>query len=376
MMGFLIAFWDYVVVFLLVLTVVVFVHEMGHFLIARWNGVRVDVFSIGFGPEIFGWNARSGTRWRIALLPIGGYVKMFGDADPASVPDMEREFTAEERAVAFHFKSVAQRAAVVVAGPLANFLFAVVALAVLLLVYGEQRTAPVVGQVQADSAAAEAGLQAGDRVVEANGRSVERFQDLKQIVMMTVGNPVALVVIRGGERLELTAVPHLREMPDIFGNVHKVPVLGVVADAAATENVSLGPVAAGREAVRDIVEMVDDTLVGLGQMIVGRRSADELGGPLGIAKGAGQAAKAGLAGVAYFVVLLSVNLGLINLFPVPLLDGGRLMFYGVEALMRKPLGARAQEYGFRVGLFLIFALMLFVTGNDLGIWKYLKGLIS
>ncbi len=376
MMGFLIAFWDYVVVFLLVLTVVVFVHEMGHFLIARWNGVRVDVFSIGFGPEIFGWNARSGTRWRIALLPIGGYVKMFGDADPASVPDMEREFTAEERAVAFHFKSVAQRAAVVVAGPLANFLFAVVALAVLLLVYGEQRTAPVVGQVQADSAAAEAGLQAGDRVVEANGRSVERFQDLKQIVMMTVGNPVALVVIRGGERLELTSVPHLREMPDIFGNVHKVPVLGVVADAAATENVSLGPVAAGREAVRDIVEMVDDTLVGLGQMIVGRRSADELGGPLGIAKGAGQAAKAGLAGVAYFVVLLSVNLGLINLFPVPLLDGGRLMFYGVEALMRKPLGARAQEYGFRVGLFLIFALMLFVTGNDLGIWKYLKGLIS
>lgn len=378
-MHFLIGIWDYVVVFLVILTVVVFVHEMGHFLVARWAGVRVDVFSIGFGPELWGWTARSGTRWKIGCLPFGGYVKMFGDADAASQPDHRRQFTPEEATFAFPAKKVYQRAAIVAAGPIANFIFGILALAVMFMIYGEPRTAPVIGQVQADSAAAAAGLEAGDRVVEAQGQPVARFQDLQRIVRLTVGEPVTLVVRRGDHTVTVVAQPRITEIKDPFGNVHKTPVLGIVADAGATEVVSHGPLSAVGAAVRETGEMVSTTLTGLGQMLAGTRQTDELGGPLRIAKGAGQAAKLGLSSVVFYTILLSINLGLINLFPVPMLDGGHLLFYAVEALKGSPLGAKAQEYGFRVGLILVFALMLLATRNDLvdlRVWEFLKGLVS
>jgi regulator of sigma E protease len=379
MMQLLIGFWDYVVIFLVILTVVVFVHELGHFLIARWNGVRVEVFSIGFGPELFGYTAKSGTRWKFSLLPLGGYVKMFGDADAASTPDLATYLAPEEQAYAFRYKKVYQRAAIVAAGPLSNFVFGIVVLAGMFMIYGQPRTAPVIGQVQADSAAADAGLQTGDRVREANGQKVDRFQDLQRIVRLTVGEPVLLVVERAGGTLEVTARPRVTEVKDVFGNVHKTPVLGIVADANSTEVVHYAPLQALWAATQETEDMVSSTLIGLGQMVSGQRETDELGGPLRIAKGAGQAAQLGVGSVVFYTILLSINLGLINLFPVPLLDGGHLLFYGIEALKGRPLGPRAQEYGFRVGLILVFALMLFATRNDLvdlRVWEFIKGLVS
>jgi regulator of sigma E protease len=379
MMHFLLAFWDYVIVFLAILTVVVFVHEMGHFLVARWNGVKVEVFSIGFGPELFGRTARSGTRWRVSLLPFGGYVKMFGDADAASTPDTNSRYTADERKLALQFKPVQQRAAIVAAGPLANFLFGIVALAVLLVVYGEPRTAPVIGQVQPDSAAAEAGLLVGDRVTGANGETVNSFQDLQRIVRMTAEEPVSLTLLRDGQQLTMIVHPQVTAIKDLFGNVVKTPVLGVVADPTATELVRFNAATALVEATRQTAGMVSNTMTGLGQMIAGRRDSSQISGPLRIAKFAGQSAQLGIGGLANFVIVLSINLGLINLFPVPLLDGGHLLFYAIEAVRGRPLGARAQEYGFRIGLFLVFALMLFATRNDLvdlRVWEFIKGIIS
>lgn len=373
MSHFLLNVWDYGIVFLLILTVVVFVHELGHFLVARWCGVKVETFSIGFGPEIWGYTAKSGTRWKFSLFPIGGYVKMFGDADPASTPDNQREFTAAEKSVAFQYKNVYQRAAIVVAGPAMNFIFGIIGLALLFMISGEPRTQPVIGEIQSGSAAAEAGLKPGDRIVEANGNHVDSFLDLQKVITMTVGGPIALVIERpdanaGGEaiqRLSLLTHPQISEVTDLFGNVHKTPILGILSDPSKTVLVHFNPATAMVESVKQTYDMVGSTLTGIGQMIMGQRDAKEIGGPMRIAKGAGAAAKLGISAVAFYVILLSINLGLFNLFPVPMLDGGHLLFCFIEAVRGRPLGPQTQEYGFRFGLFLVFALMLFSTRNDL-----------
>jgi regulator of sigma E protease len=395
MMHFLMGIWDYVIVFLIILTIVVFVHEMGHFLVARWCGVRVETFSIGFGPEVWGRTAKSGTRWRISLLPIGGYVKMFGDADAASTPDNDRQYSAAERKEAFLFKNVYQRAAIVAAGPVANFIFGIIGLALLFMISGEPRTAPVVGQVLPASAAAEVGLRPGDTILEANGSRIASFQDLQKIIGMSVGEPIGLVIERriqsapeGADaadeaatrvtRLSLLSHPQINEVTDIFGNVHRTPVLGISADPSATVLITFNPATALVEAVRQTGDMVGSTLTGIGQMILGQRDSKEIGGPLRIAKGAAAAAKIGVGGIAFYIILLSINLGLFNLFPVPLLDGGHLLFCLIEWVRGRPLGAQAQEYGFRVGLFLVFALMLFSTRNDLldlHVWDFIKRVI-
>jgi regulator of sigma E protease len=374
---------DYIGVFLLILTVVVFVHELGHFLVARACGVKVETFSIGFGPELFGYTAKSsGTRWKVSLLPLGGYVKMFGDADAASVPDTEAAagFTEAERGLALQCKPVWQRAAIVAAGPLSNFVFGIVVMAVMFMVYGQPSTPAVVDQVQDGSAAAEAGLQPGDRVVEANGKAVDRFQDLQNIVRLTLGEPVVIGVLRDGQRLDLTTHPKMTEIKDMFGNPVQTPLLGIVANSEATEIIHHSPGGALWAATRETGDMVSMTLTGIGQMMSGRRGTDQLGGPLSIAKRAGQAAQLGFAMVVFYTILLSINLGLINLFPVPMLDGGHLLFYGIEALRGRPLGPKAQEYGFRLGLFLVFALMLLATRNDLvvhtKVWEFIKGIVS
>jgi regulator of sigma E protease len=371
--------WDYVGVFLIILTIVVFVHELGHYLVARWCGVKVETFSIGFGPELFGWYNKAGTRWRVSLLPLGGYVKMFGDAGEASTPDTTRDYTDAEKAVAFHYKTVWQRMAIVAAGPASNFIFGILALAILLSVYGEPRNAPVIDQVQEGSAAAAAGLQKGDRIVDIAGRPVKTWQDLQRIVQMSVGEPISLLVDRDHQQLNLVAHPQIKEITDLFGNVHKTPLLGILPDPSASELVRFNPATALFESVDQTVDMVGSTLKGIGQMITGQRDSSEIHGMLGIAKGAGGAAKIGLGGVAYYIILLSINLGLFNCFPIPLLDGGHLMFYTIEAARGRPLGARAQEYGFRFGLFLVFALMLFSTRNDLldlRVWDFIKRVVS
>lgn len=377
-LGIVSGFWNYIVVFLLVLTVVVFVHELGHYLVARWAGVRVEVFSVGFGRELWGWTTKSGTRWRISLLPLGGYVKMFGEQMPDG-DSPEPALTPEQQAGSFQHKTVGQRAAIVAAGPFANFAFGILLLAGMFMMYGQPTTPPVIGMVQENSAAAEAGLQPGDRILRIGDESVSTFQDIQQIVRLRIGETLPMTVLRDGSEVQVTAMPRVSELTDALGNVHRMPVLGVGAPEGSTEIRRHGPVSATLSAARETVNMVSSTFTALGQMITGTRDSTEIGGPLRIAKGAGQAAQLGFESVVFFIILLSINLGLINLFPIPMLDGGHLAYYAVEAVRGRPLGMRAQEYGFRIGLFLVFALMLFATRNDLvdlKVWEFFKGLTS
>lgn len=372
-MDFLAGLWNYGVVFLFILTVVVFVHEGGHYLVARWNGVKVEVFSIGFGREIWGWTDKSGTRWRISLLPLGGYVRMFGDGDAASATADERPMTEAEKAVSFRYKRVGQRAAIVFAGPAANFIFAIAGMAMMLMVLGEQVLEPVVGQVHPGSAAEQAGLQPGDRVVAINGTRIERFMDIKRIVMLYLEQPLNLTYERDGRNTDVTVQPRIIEIGG-----QKQPLIGIAADVTRVHSVQYGPFDALGRAFVNTQTMISSTFVGIGQMLTGHRDSEELGGPIRIAKGAGEAAQGGIASVVFYVILLSLNLGLINLFPIPVLDGGHLMFYACEAILGRPLGEKAQEYGFRIGLFLVLALMVFATRNDivsLPVWGTVKQLL-
>jgi regulator of sigma E protease len=356
--------------FVIVLTVVVFVHEMGHFLIARWNGVKVEVFSIGFGKELFGFNDRRGTRWRVSAIPMGGYVRFLGDDDAASATKDEAAMDAMDEAArrqSFHHKRLGQRFAIVAAGPLANFLFAIVVFAGFFMTFGQPRSLPVVGEVVAGGAAEEAGMKAGDLILSIDGSTVERFQDVQRLVPLSNGDPMAVVVERDGAEVPLVLTPRLEDVDNGLGNTVKVARIGVKASLSPNDMRRLGPVDAGVEAVAQTWGLTADTLTYLGQMIAGERSADELGGPVRIAQFSGQAAERGLPDLVMFIALLSVNLGLINLFPIPMLDGGHLMFYTIEALRGRPLTARAQEYGFRFGLAVVLALMVFATWNDLSV---------
>jgi regulator of sigma E protease len=363
-MSFLTGSLGYIVPFLIVLTVLVFVHEMGHYWVARRTGVKIEVFSIGFGPELFGWFDKAGTRWKVSALPLGGYVKMFGDADPSSMPgENVPTMTAEERAVSHHHKSVGARAAIAAAGPVANFLFAIVVLSGLFATVGQPFTPPDIGAVEAGSAAASAGLKPGDTFVTVNGQKIERFEDVQQIVRLNTGTSLDLVVRRGTADVALKATPKVMAMTDRFGNQHSFGVLGV--SRSGVSYVRRDPGTAVVEATKETWSIVTGTLTAVGQMITGARTTEELGGPLRIAKLSGEVAQGGAVSLLSFMALLSVNLGLINLFPIPILDGGHLLFYAAEALMGRPLGRRAQEFGFRLGLALVLTLMVFATWNDL-----------
>src|SRR3954447_10881899 len=352
----------YIGVFLLVLTVLVFVHELGHYLVARRNGVKIEVFSIGFGPELFGWWDRTGTRWKFSAIPLGGYVKMFGDADASSgLPARIGQMTAAERAVSFHGKRLGQRAAIVAAGPAANFVFAIVVLALLFMTYGQPFTPADVGQVLPGSAAEAAGIRAGDEIVSINGQSVERFEDVQQVVQLNPGVPMTMVVRRDGQLVDLHVTPSRVEENDRLGH-REVGQLGV--RGGAPRYVVRNPASAVVRAVGETWNLSATTLHAVWQMIVGARGSEELGGPLRIAQLSGEVAQGGIVPLLWFMAVLSINLGLINLFPVPLLDGGHLLFFAAEAIRGKPLGQRAQEYGFRIGLALVLTLMVFATWND------------
>ncbi|MEQ8398573.1 RIP metalloprotease RseP [Thalassobaculum sp.] len=355
---------DYVIPFLIILTILVFVHEMGHYLIARRAGVRVEVFSVGFGRELFGWTAASGTRWRISAIPLGGYVKMFGDADPASTGATGLdEMTTEQRAVSFHHKSLKARAAIVAAGPIANFLFAILLLAGLYAIVGRPYAPPVVDEVVAGSAAEQAGIRIGDVFVSADGASVKQFSDLRRVVFSRPGEPLPMVIERDGQRQNVTIIPEPVTETDRFGTQHTFGRLGVRSNQVSIER--LNPFSAVGVATTETWSIVGQTLDVVGQIIAGTRGTEELGGPLRIAQMSGNVAQSGWITTVWFVAMLSINLGLINLFPIPVLDGGHLLFYGVEALRGRPLGERAQEWASMAGLTLVIALMLFVTWNDL-----------
>jgi regulator of sigma E protease len=355
----------YVVPFLFVLTIVVFFHELGHFLVARWCGVRVMVFSVGFGPELLGFNDKHGTRWKLSAIPLGGYVKFYGDENAASVPDQEtiKEMSETEKRDSFFHKTVGQRAAVVAAGPIANFILAIVIFATVFTLYGKPATPARVDTVQPDSAAQAAGFQQGDLIVSINGKRIETFTDMQRLVSTSAGEALNIEVDRGGARQTLRATPKMTEIKDNFGNVHRMGVLGITG--ARGEPVKVDPLTAVKLGVEETWFVVERTLSYIGGVVTGRESADQLGGPIRIAQVSGQVATAGFVALIHLAAVLSISIGLLNLFPIPLLDGGHLVFYAFEALRGRPLSERAQEYGFRFGLAFVLLLMLFATYNDL-----------
>lgn len=364
----------YVVPFLIVLSVVVFVHELGHYLVARWNGVKIETFSIGFGSEVFGFTDKVGTRWKFAALPLGGYVKMLGDADATSTTT---DAEAARSPDSFPAKSVWQRMAIVFAGPAANFVFAITVLAVLFVFAGRPFTPPEVGVVNPDSPAAAAGMQVGDRIVSINGNPIESFEQLQQIVQTSPDQPLPFVLDRAGETIELSVTPARSELTDRFGTVRSVGLIGV--GRSGVEFRQSNPATALFEAVYETGRMIVGTLGALGEMITGARGTEELGGPLRIAQMSGQVAQDGIVSAIWFTAVLSINLGLINLFPVPMLDGGHLVMYGIEAARGRPLNERSQEMAFRVGLALVLSLMVFATWNDLvqlKVFSFFTGLVS
>ncbi|MEX2649168.1 MAG: RIP metalloprotease RseP [Alphaproteobacteria bacterium] len=360
--------WTNGVSFVVIISVIVFVHELGHYVVARWNGVRVEVFSIGFGPELRGWTDRAGTRWKLSLLPLGGYVKMFGEQQEAGATTTD----------SFAMKRVGQRSAIAGAGPLANFLFAIVVLAALFATAGQRVTPPEVTSVKPDSAAEAAGFTAGDVVVRIDGAPVERFEDIQDVVRSSPGELLQVVVLRDGAEVALDVTPRLVEQEDRFGVVHRIGELGIARSGAVVFR-RLDPASAAWQAVAETWSISWATLDAVGQMIAGTRGTEELGGPVRIAQMSGQVAEDGFVTMVWFMAMLSINLGLINLFPIPMLDGGHLAFYSIEALRGRPLGVRAQEFGLRIGLALVVGLMVLATWNDLiqvGVVEFVANLWS
>ncbi len=438
--------------FVLVLSILVFVHEWGHFIVARMCGVRVKVFSIGFGPEIFGYtDKKSGTRWKISAIPLGGYVQMFGDVDPASSTHSEavtengvtRDFTEEEKRVAFYNKSVWKRMAIVFAGPAINFLFAIFIFAAVFMSSGKVVIPPSISAVEQGSAAERAGLMPHDVIIKANGREMESFGDLVKEVVLALDTPVEAVILRDGKEINITFTPSVKHDEDRFGFGHSKGYLGimgpssaldlnmvlavndvdtkgnlaltikllksamekgevikikldrntriddlyikpflnlnkdidvkdsenygvlVVAETLEEKRIVYGFFGAISEAVSRTYEATSDTLKALGQMVVGTRDATELGGIIRIGAIAGDMADSGILPLLMFAAMLSINLGLINLFPVPLLDGGHLLFYVIEAIKGSPISERVQEHAFKVGFALLIGLMLFANINDI-----------
>jgi regulator of sigma E protease len=359
----------YIVPFLFVLTVVVFFHELGHFVVARWCGVKVKVFSIGFGPEIVGFNDRKETRWRLSLIPLGGYVKFLGDENEASLGDRQavEAMSAEERKQAFAGKGVAARAAIVAAGPVANFLLAIAIFTAVFTIHGRDIMTARIDSVVPDSVAAVAGFQPGDIVKSIDGKPIGSFTDVQRIVSVSASDTLTIVVQRGDQDITLRAAPELQQVTDQFGNKHRVGILGIARNTTGSDvtTVRYGLPRATVLATQETWYVVTRTLSYLGAVATGRESADQLGGPIRVAEVSAQVATLGFVALINLAAILSISIGLINLFPIPMLDGGHLLFFGVEAVRGRPLSERVQEIGFRIGFAAVVMLMIFATWNDI-----------
>ncbi|MBA2125120.1 RIP metalloprotease RseP [Hyphomicrobium methylovorum] len=371
--------WSYGIVFLLVLTAVVFIHELGHFLVARWCGVTVKAFSIGFGPEIYGFYDKHGTRWRFAWIPLGGYVKFIDDDNASSQPSGSKtadRLSPAERAGSFQSKSVAARAAVVAAGPMANFILAAVIYAGLNATVGVHILPAYVDAVVANSPAEKAGFKSGDRIVAIDGRQIERFDDLQRIVGSSAGQPLTFTVERGGEMLPLVATPNADEQRDAFGRTFRRGIIGIQRSVApgkiVTKDVSLPE--ALMLGVSETYGNISQTVAGLWEIITRRQSAEQMGGPIMMAEVTAKVAELGIDPMLRWIAFISANIGFLNLLPIPILDGGHLMFYAYEAIRRKPVSERLQQAGFQVGLVMLTLLMVFVNFNDImNVWRRLTG---
>lgn len=364
--------WHYAWSFMVIISVIVFVHEFGHYIVARWCGVRVEVFSIGFGREIWGYTAKkSGTRWKLSLLPFGGYVKMYGDAGAASTADTDAiaVMSDEQKKVSFHHKPLWAKALVVAAGPAFNFLLTIAVFTYFIFTVGIASTEPVVGEVLKTSAADEAGIKAGDRVISINGKAMQRFNDIPAYIITNTGTEVSILLERKGKEQTVTLTPRLVAEEDVLGNINKRPLIGLKSMQITRESVTIAE--ALLEAAKSTYGMCASSLKVLGQMVTGQRSVEELKGPVGIAKMSGQVTQSGetmsetLRMILWFIALLSANLGMVNLFPIPMLDGGHLMYYGLEGLRGKPVAERYMELGYRMGFVILMTLMGFTLLNDL-----------
>jgi regulator of sigma E protease len=360
-------FGSYTLAFLFVLTIIVFVHEFGHFIVARWNGVKVQSFAIGFGKEIIGMTDRYGTRWKIGWLPLGGYVKFEGDANVASLPKASSLGNMKRRTPGnFYGKSVAQRASVVAAGPFANFILAVAIFAISFMIVGVPLTEPRVDSVQTGSPAEIAGIKPGDLIHRINGTSIKSFDDIQRVVMPRAGETLAVQIERAGEVHHFQIVPESREISDGFGGKVRIGLMGVSRPRGSAEIYQRkNPVEALTLGVAETWRIIEGSMHFIKRVVTGKENANQLGGPLAIAQISGKAAQLGFYELMRIAAMLSVSIGLINLFPIPMLDGGHLLYYSLEIIRGKPLGPSAQEWGFRVGFALVLALMFFATWNDL-----------
>ncbi|WP_196258285.1 RIP metalloprotease RseP [Pelagibacterium limicola] len=369
MIGSLPFFLNYIIPFLGVLTVIVFVHEMGHYLVARWNGIAVDAFSIGFGPELLGWTDRRGTRWKLSAIPLGGYVRFTGDMNVASVPDpdVNDKYDEQTARTLFANKNVWQRMAVVVAGPAANVIFTFLILYAMLLGYGRLTLDPVISGVVPDSPAAIAGFESGDRVLFVDGFKVRGFEDFQRLVATAPERQVTVVIERASEVMNIVVVPASETTTTRFGRDLKVGRIGVTRDVGENDIVLYhpSPIEAVGMTFEEIRFIIDRTLAFFGDLFVGRGDLDQIAGPVGMAQVSGEVATLGLLALVNLTALLSLNIGLINLLPVPMLDGGHLVYYAIEAVRGRPLSQRIQEVGYRIGFALVCTLMVFTLVNDL-----------
>ncbi len=361
--------------FLIVIGVLVFVHEMGHYLVGRWCGVKAETFSIGFGKEIAGWTDKRGTRWKVCMLPLGGYVQFAGDMDPSGMKSKEwLNLPSAERNQTFQSKSLWQRAAIVIAGPAINFIFAILIIMGFVIAYGTSAALPVADAISENSTAAAIGMEPGDRVISVAGEKIDLFEDLQQKIILIPDQNVEIVYERNGQLISRQGKIGVNIMKDRFGNEYRLGLLGMSSSQVEWREVS--PIEAPVVAVEKTVAIVDQITTTLGQVITGKRSIKELGGPLKIAQVSGEQFKMGLETFILFVALISINLGFINLLPIPMLDGGHLMFYAIEAVRRKPASPKVQEWAFRSGFALVMVFMLVVTFNDLssfGLFRAMSG---
>ncbi|MBB3389381.1 regulator of sigma E protease [Rhizobium sp. BK275] len=359
----------YIVPFVIVLSLLVFVHEMGHYLVGRWSGIRILAFSVGFGPEIAGFTDRHGTRWKISAIPLGGYVRFFGDEDASSKPDTDRlaAMTDEERERSFAGAKLWKRAATVAAGPIANFILAIAIFTVLFSIYGRTVSDPVVAEVKPDSAAAAAGVLPGDLLFSIDGTKVQTFDDVRRYVSIRPNQNIVVTVERNGEKMDLPMVPQRTDITDQFGNKIEIGLIGIVTneEVGHFRLQTFTPLEALHEGVIQTWHIVTGTFKYIGNLLNGSMKADQLGGPIRVAQASGQMATLGIGALLQLAAVLSVSIGLLNLMPVPVLDGGHLMFYAVEAVRGRPLGSSAQEIAFRIGLAMVLTLMVFATWNDI-----------
>jgi regulator of sigma E protease len=370
--------WFIVIAFLCVIGPLVLIHELGHYWVARWFGIGAETFSIGFGRKIAGWTDKRGTLWKIGWLPLGGYVRFVGDENVASAAGDQSALTAEQQRRSFHLRPVYQRFLVVLAGPVANFLLAILIFAAFFAILGKPTAAPVIGAIEPASAAARAGLKPGDRITSIAGRDVDDFRDIQRLVQMRPAERVDIGLQRNGRATSVTAEPSVRFEKDTFGNSFRIGFLGV-GPSGDLELKRISLLQTIPEATDYCLKLTQSMIDGIWQIISGRRSVKELGGPLKIAQVAGQQASLGALQFIQLAALISINLGFINLLPVPMLDGGHLLFYSIEGVRRRPVSPETQDWAFRGGLALLLALLLFTTFNDLasfGLWDRLGRLIG